>query len=86
MQKRSPTPRQDSSGLRLNQNPKAVRRQRVLRGIRQKDLAVAAGLSPNHLCNIESGARSAGVEALHRLAKALDCPVEKLLAAELISQ
>lgn len=81
MKTRSPdAPTQGSSAARLNQNPQAIRRHRLLAGFRQKDLAKAAGLSPNHLCNIERGNRSAGVEALHRLAVALDCNVEELIA------
>jgi transcriptional regulator with XRE-family HTH domain len=82
MKTRSRSAPQRSPELRLNQNPQAVRRLRLLAGFRQKDLAAAAGLSPNHLCNIEKGTRSAGVEALHRLAKVLECPVAALIAEE----
>ncbi|GHE33050.1 hypothetical protein GCM10017673_39950 [Streptosporangium violaceochromogenes] len=65
---------------RLNQNPKAVRRLRMIAGYRQKALAKAVGVTPNHLCNIERGRRSASVDTLHRLADVLGRPVEELLA------
>lgn len=73
----------DPSATRLYQNPKAILRHRLLAGLKQKDLAKAAGLSPNHLCNIEQGKRNAGVGALHRLAEALSCKPEDLMSKEL---
>lgn len=85
MQKRPTSPR-PASALRLNQNPKAVRSQRFRKGLRQKDLAKAAGISTSHMCGIEAGAVSVGVEALSRLAKALGCKPEDLMAEELINQ
>lgn len=67
----------------LNQNPEAVRRRRLLKGMKQYVLAQAAEISPNHVSGIESGKKSASVGVLHRLAVALECPVEELLAKDL---
>ncbi|GAA5076512.1 transcriptional regulator with XRE-family HTH domain [Thermocatellispora tengchongensis] len=74
------TTRQVVAPGRLNQNPKAVRRQRLIAGLSQKALAEKAGVSANHMCNIERGHRSASVEMLHRIATALECDIEGLLA------
>lgn len=76
----APTAEQASTPVPLNQNPKAIRRRRLIAGFRQNELAKAARLSANHLCNIERGNRSASVAVLHRLAEVLDCTVEELLA------
>lgn len=64
----------------LHQNPKAVRRQRVIARLEQAELADRAQISASHMSKIESGAKSASVDVLHRLAEALDCEVEELIA------
>ena len=87
MQKSSPAKSgRTPPALRLIQDPRAVVRHRVLAGLRQKDLAQAADISPNHLCNIERGTRSPSVVVLHRLAEVLDCEPKALMARELIDQ
>ena len=75
-----------SATLELNQNPRAIRRRRVRKGLQQKDLAAAAGISPQHMCGIESGAVSAGIGAIGRLAAVLDCEPADLMSEELIRE
>ncbi len=73
------TPRQRP----LNQNPVAVKRLRIAAGLRQVALAKRAKITAAHVSKIETGRNSAGPEVLGRLAKALGCPVEELMAEEL---
>jgi transcriptional regulator with XRE-family HTH domain len=49
------------------------------RGWRQIDLAVHAELSKTHICEIETGKREVGLEALKRIADALETSLSKLL-------
>lgn len=67
----------------LNQNPAAVRRLRLARGLKQQELATRAGIPQGHVSGIENGKKSAGVDVLARLAEALECPVTELLAPDL---
>lgn len=64
----------------LHQNPTAVRRRRLIAGLMQAELADRAQISPSHMSKIETGRKSAGVDVLHRLAGALGCKVEELIA------
>ncbi|MFF0867664.1 helix-turn-helix domain-containing protein [Nonomuraea sp. NPDC003560] len=64
----------------LHQNPKAVLRRRLLARLEQAEVAERAQISPSHMSKIETGARSASVDVLHRLAIALECTVEELIA------
>ena len=64
----------------LHQDPKAVRRRRLIARLQQAELAERAQISPSHVSKIEAGAKSASVDVLHRLAEALGCKVEELIA------
>ncbi|WP_066373911.1 helix-turn-helix domain-containing protein [Herbidospora mongoliensis] len=57
-----------------------LKRRRVLAGLDQEEMAKRARISWPYLSLLESGKRSPSVKVLHRLAAALDCPVEDLLA------
>lgn len=74
------TPRQRP----LNQNPAAVKRHRLAAGLGQVALAERAKITPSHVSKIETGRASAGVEVLGRVAEALGCKVEELIAEELM--
>lgn len=65
----------------LVHSPTEVRRRRIIAGLGQEELAKRARISWPYLSLIESGKRSPGVEVLHRLAEALSCPVEEILAS-----
>ena len=56
-----------------------IRDLRRKRGWRQIDLAVHAELSKTHLCDIETGKREIGMEALKRIADALEISLSGLL-------
>ncbi|MBQ9726154.1 MAG: ImmA/IrrE family metallo-endopeptidase [Kiritimatiellae bacterium] len=58
----------------------ALRAIRARRGLRQQELAAAAGLSPAQLSLFESGARLPAVRTLRRLAAALDTTLDALFA------
>lgn len=58
----------------------ALRRKRELRGLQQVELATYVGCSQPHVSDMERGMRSPGVQLLHKLAEALDCEVEELMA------
>jgi DNA-binding Xre family transcriptional regulator len=49
------------------------------RGWRQIDLAAHAELSKTHICELETGKREIGLEALDRIAVALDMMPSDLL-------
>jgi len=51
------------------------------RGWRQIDLAAHAELSKTHICELETGKREVGLEALDRIAVALDTKPSDLLKA-----
>jgi DNA-binding XRE family transcriptional regulator len=59
-------------------NGENIRARRVARGLSQKDLAAAVGISPERMCLIESGKRKADVYTAVRIAKHLRTTVEKL--------
>jgi transcriptional regulator with XRE-family HTH domain len=58
---------------------KRIRELRRRRGWRQIDLAVHSELSKTHICEIETGKREIGLEALKRIADALDTSLSELL-------
>lgn len=53
---------------------------RKKRGMTQRALAAAAGVSPSYLAEIETGRKPGSVDAIRKLAKALDVPMEHLVA------
>ena len=58
-----------------------VRRERLLQGLTQDELAVEAGMRRSYLSDLERGVRNPSVHALGRLAMAL-----KVEAAALLSE
>lgn len=56
-----------------------IRNLRRKRGWRQIDLAAHAELSKTHICEIEVGKREIGLEALKRIADALEKSLSELL-------
>jgi transcriptional regulator with XRE-family HTH domain len=62
----------------LDHEPEAVVWARKAKGWRQRELAVAVGISPSLMCEIESGNRNAPPYLLIRLAGVLNCPVSVL--------
>ena len=53
---------------------------RTKRGLTQRALADAAGVSASYLAEIEAGHKPGSVEAIRRLARALDMPMEHLIS------
>jgi transcriptional regulator with XRE-family HTH domain len=58
---------------------KRIRTLRRARGWRQIDLAAHAELSKTHVCELEVGKREIGLNALCRIAVALDVKLAELL-------
>lgn len=54
---------------------------REKRGLSQRDLARAAGVSPSYLAEIETGRKPGSAEALLHLARALAVPMERLVGS-----
>jgi DNA-binding XRE family transcriptional regulator len=63
--------------LHEGHNPVLVWREH--RGLSQRALAKAAGISPGHLSDIEHGRRSGSVDALKRIAAALRVQIDDLI-------
>lgn len=70
------------SMARLIQDPERVHRRRVIAGLTMLDLANRAGISKGTMSRIEGGRGSASVQALHQLARALECDVTDLMPPE----
>jgi transcriptional regulator with XRE-family HTH domain len=67
-----------ASGVRV-QLGKRIRDLRRARGWRQIDLAAHAELSKTHVCDLETGKREVGLDALKRIAESLDKTLSQLL-------
>ena len=65
---------------------KRVRKQRLLIGLTQQELAERIGVSTSFVGHIERGTRKASLETLVALANALGVSVDYLLAESLVSQ
>lgn len=61
------------------QNGFAIRYLRLKDGLKPGDFAAKAGISYPHLDNIERERKDASVEALYRIAGALNVPVEAIV-------
>ncbi len=57
---------------------RALRLLRVYHGLKQKDLAPRLEISPSHLSEIESGAKSVSYELLEKYAEVLNIPVSTI--------
>lgn len=68
------------------QDPKQLRRQRVIAGLNQKTAAARAGIAASHLCRMENGKAGASEETLHALAHLYHCSVVALMADDPASQ
>ncbi len=74
-----PAPHTDPEGLTVNRRIAfQLRRQRLLKRLRLKDVADAAGLSPSLISKIEHNKLSPSLSTLHRLAQALDTSITAL--------
>ncbi len=56
-----------------------IRRERVVWGMTQEDLAEATGIARDKIAKIETGRRDVGTDELRILARTFDVPVEALL-------
>jgi transcriptional regulator with XRE-family HTH domain len=63
---------------RLNHSPAALRWTRKAKGLRQRELADALGISRSYVSELECGTRSAPPHLLNRIANYLRCPVTML--------
>lgn len=63
--------------IMAGENP--VRAWREHRGVSLRRLAAAAGLSPSYLSEIERGAKPGSLDAMRRLAAALETGIEALI-------
>ncbi|MFS8639508.1 MAG: helix-turn-helix domain-containing protein [Symbiobacteriaceae bacterium] len=63
-------------------NSHAIREQRVRAGLTQQALGDRAGLTQSAISKIETGRVGCSVPVLHRLAQALGCPVDALMALD----
>ncbi|WP_214327889.1 helix-turn-helix domain-containing protein [Nonomuraea sediminis] len=70
----------------LNQDPNALRGRRIAAGLSKVALAEKAQISTTHMTQVELGQKSASPAVLVRLAKALGCDPEDLMARELIAK
>lgn len=57
-----------------------VKEIRIRAGLSQNALAKRAEVSQSHISEIESGVKRVGLEITKKLAKALDCTIEELMA------
>ena len=56
----------------------ALRLLRVYHNLKQKDLAEKLGISPSHLCEIESGEKGVSYETLEKYADVFRIPVSSI--------
>ncbi|MFJ8140617.1 helix-turn-helix domain-containing protein [Streptomyces sp. NPDC096013] len=64
---------------RRTHSPESVRRKRIEAGLKQKELALRAGISRPHMSSIEHGRVSPSPPVLRRLANELGCEVADLM-------
>lgn len=67
---------------RTNQDPGRVRRKRIEAGLNQTTLAREAGISKNHMSQIERGVTGASPRVLKQLAAVLRCEIADLMPPE----
>lgn len=61
-----------------------IERRKTL-GLTQQDVANAAGIAPNYLSQIETGARNGRGEVVARLSQVLQVPLERFYEDALVS-
>lgn len=72
--------RADKARSPLDHDPDELRRRRVAAGFRLVDVAERANISVGHVGELEKGKRNPSPRALARLAVALGCKTEDLMA------
>jgi XRE family aerobic/anaerobic benzoate catabolism transcriptional regulator len=72
----------DGDDAFLRQLGERVRELRARRGLARRTLAIDSGLSERYIAQLESGSGNVSILLLRRLARALDVPLERLLADE----
>lgn len=65
-----------------NQDPRRLKRRRLIARMTIRQAAEAAGISTGYVSELERGNRSAGAAVLGQLADAYGCTVEDLLPRE----
>lgn len=73
------TPRRAAARDVFDHDPRALRAQRVKAGKLARDVALAAGISPGYLSELERGTRNPSPPTLAALASALGCLIEDLM-------
>lgn len=66
----------------LNQDPRRLRRRRLMARMTLRAASGKSGVSYGHLSDLENGRKSAGVAVLGALADAYGCDVEDLMPPE----
>jgi transcriptional regulator with XRE-family HTH domain len=66
----------------LSQDPRRLRRRRLMNRMKIREAAAKAGISIGFLSELENGYKSAGVDTLAALADAYGCEVEDILQPE----
>ncbi len=56
-----------------------IKSERLIKGLKQFELAKRAGISNTYLSDIETGRTTPSLRTLNRLAKALDLDVKRLM-------
>jgi transcriptional regulator with XRE-family HTH domain len=59
---------------------RAVRRERIKRGISQEQLALAAGINRGYMGDTERGERNVALRNMFKIAAALDMPLSRLVS------
>jgi transcriptional regulator with XRE-family HTH domain len=62
----------------VNANGPAIKAQRKAAGYRQEDLAEAVGISPSHLCRVETGERDTSQRVLTAISHTLRIPKDAI--------
>jgi transcriptional regulator with XRE-family HTH domain len=66
----------------LTQDPRRMKRRRLMARLSFREAAAKAGISCGHISDLEKGHKSAGVDALRKLADAYGCEVADFLPPE----
>lgn len=66
-------------GLILDSLGRKIKSERLIKGLKQFELAKRAGISNTYLSDIETGRTTPSLRTLNRLAKALDLDVKRLM-------
>ena len=78
----SDEPRRVKPSGEPNQDPRRLKRRRVIARLGLREAAGTVRISPGHLSDLENGYKSASPEMLGKLADLYDCGIEDLLPLE----